>query len=318
MLEQILKAIGLVWVLYSCYRLYDAIAPWILPSVPFTRYQKKGSHESWALITGPSAGIGMGCAQELALRGFNIVLFGHNEDELEESRALIESECLRRHKNDIAVRIFVIDAATSSPDQVQAAVAEMSDLNVTVLVNNVGGMPVQPPATRSLHEYNAEEVDKTINLNIRFMAHLTRLMIPILAKNGPSLMLNVGSVGRSGIPGEAMYSATKSFVSTFSHAIAREMKVEKMKVDVLHLVVGGVETPTSPLGLSSGSEGRQFAQAVMKTAGRAAQRGMLDLSPWFTHVVKSAFFDCMPEWLQFKMLNDTLKKKRAAHHEKGE
>ncbi|TDZ15108.1 FAD-dependent monooxygenase ctvC [Colletotrichum orbiculare MAFF 240422] len=247
MFDQVLKVIGLAWVLYACYRLYDAFALWILPSVSLKRYQKKGSYESWALVTGASAGIGLGCAQELALCGFNVVLLGHNEDELEDARSLIENECLRRHKNDIAVRILVLDAATSTPDQIEAAVNKMDDLDITVLVNNVGGPSDRSPALGSLHEFTAEEVESTINLNARFMAHLTRLMVPILAKSGPSLMLNVSSTARAGIPGAAVYAGAKGFVSSFSNAIAREIKFEGKKIDVLCLVPGEVDTKSNVL-----------------------------------------------------------------------
>ncbi|OHE97548.1 3-ketoacyl-CoA reductase [Colletotrichum orchidophilum] len=314
MFEQTLKAIGLVWVLYIIYKLYDLVAIWVLPSVPLTRYQKKGSHESWALVTGASAGIGLGCAQELALSGFNIVLLGHNEDDLEDARALIESECLRRHKNEIAVRILVFDAKTSTSDKVEAAVAKMDDLNITVLVNNVGGVPARPPAIWSLHDYTAEEVDNTINLNARFMAQLTRLMVPILAKNGPSLVLNVSSDGRVGMPGVAVYSGTKGFVSSFSNAIAREMRAEKRKVDVLCLVFDDVKTQSNALATVLGSpNSREFAKAALKRAGRAAQRGMLEMTPWFTHAVQMAFFDCMPEWWRVKAMSDLFKQRIEAH-----
>ncbi|GKT44793.1 very-long-chain 3-oxoacyl-CoA reductase [Colletotrichum spaethianum] len=317
MFDQALKAIGLVWVLYSAYRLYDALALWILPSVPLTRYQKKGAYESWALVTGASAGIGLGCAQELALRGFNVVLFGHNEDELEDARALIESECLRRHKNDIAVRLMVLDAVKSSAQQVQAAVDGLSDLNVTVLVNNVGGVPAPQPPVRKLRDLSADDVDATIDLNARFMARLTRLLVPILAKNGPSLVLNVSSTTRAGMPGVVMYSATKGFVSSFSHALAREMAAEKAPVDVLCLVAGEVKTQANTLALPSGTpEAREFAKAVMKRAGRAAQRGMLEVTPWFRHAVQRAFFENVPEWLRLKLVNAALEKKRVAHDEK--
>ncbi|EFQ31456.1 short chain dehydrogenase [Colletotrichum graminicola M1.001] len=232
MLDQALETIGLVWVLYSAYRLYDALALWILPAVPLTRYQKNGPFESWALVTGASAGIGLGCAQELALRGFNVVLCGHDVDELEDARALIESECrLRRLKGDIAVRLVVLDAAASSAPQVQAAVDGLADLDVTVLVNNTSGLPAQQQQQQQqlLREMSVDDVDATIDLNARFMARLTRLMAPALARNGPSLVLNVGSsttTAAGSEPGSAVYSAAKAFVASFSRALAREMKAE--------------------------------------------------------------------------------------------
>ncbi|KAK6217042.1 3-ketoacyl-CoA reductase [Colletotrichum tabaci] len=319
MIDQALKVVGLVSALYSAYRLYDALAVWILPSVPLTRYQKKGRpYESWALVTGATGGIGLACAQELALRGFNIVLVGRNVDRLEDARALIESECMRRHKSDVAVRFVVLDAASSSPAQVQAAVDDISDLDVTVLINNVGGAPASSPPIGPLRNLAPGDVDALLDLNARFMARLTHLMLPILARNGPSLVLNVGSLATEGLPGLVMYSAAKGFVKSFTRALAREMKAEKSPVDVLYLGTGEVRTNINDVAVrSSTPEARPFAKAVMDRVGRAAQRGMLEVTPWFMHAVQVAVAGYVPERLWFKKIRETLEEKRLAYEEKA-
>ncbi|KAK2044755.1 NAD(P)-binding protein [Colletotrichum somersetense] len=306
MLDQALKTIGLVWVLYSAYRLYDALALWILPAVPLTRYQKKGPFESWALVTGASAGIGLGCAQELALRGFNLVLCGHDVDELEDARALIESECRqRRLGGDVAVRLVVLDPVAGSARQLQAAVDGLADLDVTVLVNDAGGVPAQQQRRR-LREMSAEDVDAAIDLNVRFMSRLTRLMAPALARNGPSLVLNVGSTTAGGsAPGAAaVYPAAKAFVASFSRALAREMTADGAAVDVLCVAAGEVSgggkraNPGAP-------DARAFAKAAVGTAGRAALRGMLEVTPWFRHAAQRAFLERAPGWLGRKLITAT-------------
>ncbi|KAK1992587.1 NAD(P)-binding protein [Colletotrichum falcatum] len=295
MLDQALKTIGLVWVLYSAYRLYDALALWLLPAAPLTRYQRRGAFESWAVVTGAgSAGFGLGCAQELALRGFNVVLVGRDVDELEDARALVESECRRlrrRDGSDVAVRLVVLDAAAASARQVQAAVDGLADLDVTVLVNNVGGgVPAQ-----QLRDMSVDDVDATIDLNARFTARLTRLMAPTLVLNGPSLVLNVGSTAAAA-PGAVVYSATMAFVASFSRALAREMAAEGAAVDVLCVAAGEV-------GEGGGSDARAFAKAAMGTAGRAARRGMLEVTPWFRHAARREFLERAPEWMVRKLVS---------------
>lgn len=56
---------------------------------------KCGKQESWALVTGASAGIGFAYAQELVSRGFAVILLGHNSDELQqaEDRQGCHTEC---------------------------------------------------------------------------------------------------------------------------------------------------------------------------------------------------------------------------------
>ncbi|KAK2062011.1 NAD(P)-binding protein [Colletotrichum caudatum] len=308
MLDLALKTIGLVWVLYSAYRLCDALALWILPAVPLTRYQKKGPFESWALVTGASAGIGLGCAQELALRGFNLVLCGHDVDELEDARALIESECRqRRLGGDVAVRLVVLDPVAGSARQLQAAVDGLADLDVTVLVNDTGGVPAQPPLL--LREMSAEDVDAAVDLNVRFMARLTRLMAPALARNGPSLVLNVGSTTPSATGAAAVYPAAKAFVASFSRALAREMTADGAAVDVLCVAAGEVSGGGGKRANPGAPDARAFAKAAVGTAGRAARRGMLEVTPWFRHAARRAFLERAPGWLGRKLVT-------AAHDDK--
>ncbi len=150
------------------------------PSRPVARYNR-GGEPVYAFVTGSSAGIGLGIAQALAQQGFNLICLAHIAPELSEAVAQ-----LRTIRPDIDVRAIVLDARTATPEEMEAAVQSIATLNVTILVNNIGGNPIAHPPFRSLDTYSIADVDTVINQNARFMARLTALMLPILSRKPAS------------------------------------------------------------------------------------------------------------------------------------
>jgi len=125
-----LEAIGAIAVLYTCYKCIDAVSLWLLPTLPMTRYSRRPGGQAWALVTGASAGIGFGCAQELAARGFNVVILGHKAGELAEAKRIIEAEYPAAE-----VRVLLLNVITATTAEIEAALETISDLQLTVLVN---------------------------------------------------------------------------------------------------------------------------------------------------------------------------------------
>ena len=96
------------------------------------RYGPKGS--VWAVVTGATDGIGKAIAFELASRGFNIVLVSRNSDKLTAA-----AKEIRETNAGIQTRTLVFDFTedTSLPAY-QALAKKVSDIDIAVLVNNVG------------------------------------------------------------------------------------------------------------------------------------------------------------------------------------
>jgi short-subunit dehydrogenase len=73
-----------------------------------------------------------------------------------------------------------------------------------------------------------------INLNIGSAMSLTLTLLPLLEKNAPSYILNVGSMaGFAPIPVKNLYSATKSAVVFFSYSLSYQLKDKNISVSVL-------------------------------------------------------------------------------------
>ncbi|KIJ38440.1 hypothetical protein M422DRAFT_210859, partial [Sphaerobolus stellatus SS14] len=87
----------------------------------------------YALITGAIDGIGKAVAKQLYIRGFNLIIHGRNE---ENTRQVVnEIRALGGRRN---IRYFLTDA-TKADHGFQKLLSPFKSLNITIVVNNVGG-----------------------------------------------------------------------------------------------------------------------------------------------------------------------------------
>ena len=169
---------------------------------------------SYALITGSSTGFGHSLAKSLASRGYNIMLVAFDDEHLKEAEQSIKS------KYGVDVLSFGIDL--SQPEAAEKVANWFYDQNkkLTILVNNVGIGDVSQFDVTPLEQHMV-----IVNLNAVLMIKLTHLLLPALKKNNKAYILNVASIASLfPVPYKTIYSATKSFVMTFSFALREEVK----------------------------------------------------------------------------------------------
>src|SRR4051812_35154267 len=165
-----------------------------------------------ALITGASSGIGAELAALCAADGYDLILVARREELLQQ----LAADLIRRHR--IAVRVLSADLADSRA--CDAIFEAARDRPVEVLINNAGIGLLGPFAT-----IDWEAGHRLVQVNLVAVAHLTRLFLPQMSARGSGRILNVASTAAF-VPGPLMslYYASKSFVVSFSHAIANEMR----------------------------------------------------------------------------------------------
>jgi 17beta-estradiol 17-dehydrogenase / very-long-chain 3-oxoacyl-CoA reductase len=277
---------------------------------PLQSYKRAGPEPAYAVITGSSAGIGFGIAQALVKEGFAVILLGHLPDELAEAKATLQNL-----RPNAVVRVLVMNAITATPKEMDAAVQSIADLQVSILVNNVRGFPVKLPIYRALATYSNEDVDAFINMNARFMARLTTLMLPILSrKSGPkerSLILNVSSGGREGMPWAVMYGATKAFNWGFSCGLARELEAspETNHIDCLAIIPGEVRTQLNNDLPDSEPSSDHFGQCVVGKVDNALSRGQRDMRPFLMHDIKIRIGEILPAGIKTTALTYVMRKR---------
>ena len=172
-----------------------------------------------ALVTGASRGLGRHVALELARRGVRVAVSARTEAELER----VASEIRDAGGDAIAVPIDV--ARWDSVERAVAAVRERLG-KIGILINNAGVGWYKP-----LAEQTIEEIDLTIDVNLKGTVYLTKAVLPAMQHAGYGQIVNVASdLGRRVIPNMAPYVASKFGVVGFSGSMLREVKGQGVKV----------------------------------------------------------------------------------------
>jgi uncharacterized protein len=178
------------------------------------------TQQKTVLITGASGGIGRELAFQFAKDGYKLVLVARSENKL---------QMLADELSPAPVSIKVKDI--SSSEGVYELVNELKVENnkVDVLVNNAGfGLYGEFTETSINEELNM------IDLNIKTLTLLTKLLLPSMVQNKTGHILNVASVAAFQ-PGPlmAVYYATKAYVLSFSEALENELQGTGVGVSVL-------------------------------------------------------------------------------------
>ncbi len=195
-------------------------------STHWRRHLAQSHGQGWAgkvaLITGASSGIGAAVARQLAQRGAHVLLVARRADRLE----LLADE-IRRDGG--TADVIVADLADEGGRAAALAQARSLAGGIDILVNNAGfgwyGYGSEMPWTV------AREMIQT---NMAALAHLTLLVLSDMKARGAGHIINISSISGS-LPeqGTALYSATKSFVDSFSTALHRELRGTAVRVSLL-------------------------------------------------------------------------------------
>jgi 17beta-estradiol 17-dehydrogenase / very-long-chain 3-oxoacyl-CoA reductase len=286
---------------------------WV-PQKPLQKYRlevgakerKDDKSVPWALITGSSAGIGFGYAQYLLSLDFGVVILA--EQLIEEADAK-----LRKAYPDGHIKSFDFDCLTASVSDIEKLLDNVKDLPITILINNVGSVPMEHPKFRQFRDFSSEGIENHWKLNAGFMTHITRLMLPILTKNAQprSLILNVSSGARTGIPYLSMYSATKGYVTSWSHTLTREFRYLGHPIDCLLVVPGDVVSHGNNVAVTPGSpHADEFAKMLLDRVDGAVGRGLLEISPYWKHALQMVLLDWLPEGVRAPELVKVIEERR--------
>lgn len=170
-------------------------------------------------------------------------------------------------------RTAVADATLlgqESKKQIEQLAKELEDVNLKVLVNNIGGPPsTMVPRFKPLDKTTPSENDDMLAMNVGFPTQLTTTLLPMLVKHQPSLIMTLGSMADYGNPWLSMYSGSKAFLMSWCRALAREMKLEGRDIEVLGLLTGQVTDCAHnkrPATLVM-PDARSYARAVVNKVG---------------------------------------------------
>ena len=232
-----------------------------MSSNPLRRYQHGG--DCWALVTGATDGMGKEYAAQLAQLGFHVVIHGRSASKLSSVAASIKSSSPK-----VNVRTLAIDAS-ANPHELGELKELLSELRLTVLVNNIGVVTQDYPL---LEEQEDSQIAAQLSVNTLFPTVVAANALPVLKRNEPSLMINMASLGSwAPAPYLAPYSGAKAYMMSFSRALYNEMRCESREVDVVCMVPGQVVS-----GMNDGPP-----TTMMPMAEAWVKKALASLAPGF-------------------------------------
>ncbi len=192
------------------------------------------SSTNCAVVTGASGGIGKALAEELAARGYALVLTARSGDVLGALAARLTAEY------GVVAEVRVADLA--SPAARQALCDELAARDVAILCNNAGTATFGP-----LSALPATGEQAQVQLNAVAVHDLTLAVLPGMLRRGGGGILTSGSAaGNMPIPFNATYAATKAFANTFSESLRGELKDTGVHVTLLAPGPVRGEAPADP------------------------------------------------------------------------
>ncbi|MFN0110411.1 MAG: SDR family NAD(P)-dependent oxidoreductase [Blastocatellia bacterium] len=167
-----------------------------------------------AVITGASYGIGEAFAKRLAADGANLILTARSVDRLEALAVELRSQF------NVGVTVVKTDLAEAAAPQMLFDETVGRGQQVDLLINNAGfgavGDFADLPLDRQL---------EMIQVNVTALVALTHLFLqPMLQRRDGAIIQLASTASFQGVPYFATYSATKSFILTFSEALWAECK----------------------------------------------------------------------------------------------
>lgn len=166
-----------------------------------------------AIVTGASRGLGVHIATALAERGVNLVLTARDAQKLDETKQLCEAR---------GVRVLCVSSDITSVDDQRAlvAAAEREFGAIDIVVNNAGLELVS-----ALTEMSTDQIDAVIRTNLNAPIWLTKLVLPSMLARDSGVVVQIASLaGKSPVPFDSLYAATKAGLINFADSLATELQ----------------------------------------------------------------------------------------------
>ena len=182
------------------------------------------------VVTGASEGIGYECAKALLERtDAPVLITSRSAGKLERAREALPASKQAR------LRTHVCDQ--SDPDAVETLLALLrapeEPLEGAILA--VGVNPLYQDGAHRLHALDPATVEATIRTNCTHTLRLTSAVLGRFRRQHAGVLVWIGSrAARMGLPGAALYGATKSFLSGLAVAAHREYSGAGVRVHLVH------------------------------------------------------------------------------------
>lgn len=200
-----------------------------------------------ALVTGASSGIGRAFALQLAKQGYRVAVVARREDRL---------QALLLEMQGTGHELIVADLASASGVQAVSEAIEREACHL--LVNNAGYSLMQP-----FYDTPLEDQKKVLQVNCDAVVSLSHTFLR--QANAGDALINVASVvAFMPTPAQAMYSASKAFIASFSECLWEEQR--HRRVYVMALCPGITQTEFIQTATGGESDGQNLPAAMTQSS----------------------------------------------------
>lgn len=195
--------------------------------------QKSLSEQSLvAIVTGASQGIGEAIARQLAKLGIHLVLCARNTEKLS---VLAQEFQTANPELQVLVQACDVRDANQVSHVVDATLKQFGKLDI--LINNAG---IAPPVGL-FQEISLEEIDRTIDTNLKGALYFMHAVIPGMVQHGGGTIININSTaGKKAYPYWSVYDASKFGLHAVTEAVAEEQRDNNIKI--VGIYPGAVDT----------------------------------------------------------------------------
>jgi NAD(P)-dependent dehydrogenase (short-subunit alcohol dehydrogenase family) len=210
-----------------------------------------------AVITGGSAGIGLGVAEAFAKEGVDLVLAARKGDQL---RAEAE-----RIKTTYGVRTHAVEADVATAAGCEAVVKGAADAfgGADILINNAG-----VGSNETIMEATDEKWQYYHELHVMAAVRLARGIVPMMrARGGGAIIHNASICAVQPLWYEPIYNVTKAALLMFSKNLANEVVKDNIRVNTIN--PGLILTPdwiktAKQLSADTGGDWQGYLDGVAK------------------------------------------------------
>ncbi len=182
-----------------------------------------------ALITGATSGIGEATARLLA-QNYRLIICGRRTERLEKLVSELDTDC-QTLSFDVRDRDAVTEAINSLPVEWK---------EVEVLINNAGNAH----GLDFIHEGNVDDWDAMIDINVKGLLYVSKLIIPGMVERKSGHIVNISSIaGLEVYPKGNVYCASKHAVDALTKGM--RLDLNPYGVRVTSIDPGLVETEFS-------------------------------------------------------------------------
>ena len=188
-----------------------------------------------AAVTGGNSGIGLAIARAFRDEGAKVAILGRDPETLQAAGV------------DLGPGTVATRGDVASLEDLERFYSEIESAfgGLDVLVANAG---VYGPA--ALDETTPEFFDHMSAVNFRGAFFTVQRALPLL-RDGASVILVTSTINESGVPGLAVYAATKAAVRSLARGLAAELQPRGIRVNALS--PGIIDTPIfDRLGMTAG------------------------------------------------------------------